>query len=96
MVNKALYVTPLFVYDNIEDKKKEIWTDNKDKSGVYRWIYTLTGISYVGSSTILKRTIKYYLAINYLKTYKQTYAYILNYNKVWFKCIQTGNIWALC
>jgi group I intron endonuclease len=83
LVNKALYVTPLFVYDNIEDKKKEIWKDNKDKSDVYRWIYTLTGIFYVGSCTILKRTIKCYLAINYLKTYKHKsviYSTIINYD----------------
>lgn len=38
-----------------EDKKAEIWKDNKDKYGVYRWIYTLNGSSYVGSSTVLKK-----------------------------------------
>jgi hypothetical protein len=36
LVNKALSVTPLFVYDNIEDKKAEIGKDNKAKSDVYR------------------------------------------------------------
>jgi hypothetical protein len=50
LVNKALSVIPLFVYNSIEDKKAEIWKDNKDKYGVYRWINTLTGSSYVGSS----------------------------------------------
>ena len=35
LVNEALSVTPLFVYDNIEDKKAEIWKVNKGKSGVY-------------------------------------------------------------
>jgi hypothetical protein len=66
LVNEALSVTPLFVYDNIEDKKADIWKDNKAKSGVYRWINTVTGSSYVGSSTVLKRRIKCYLDTNYL------------------------------
>jgi len=66
LVNEALYVTPLFVYDNIEDKKAEIWKDNKGKSGVYRWINTVTGCSYVGSSTVLNRRITCYLDTNYL------------------------------
>jgi hypothetical protein len=66
LVNKALSVTPLFVYDNIEDKKAEIGKDNKAKSDVYRWINTVTGSSYVGSSTVLKRRIKCYLDTNYL------------------------------
>ena len=58
------------MYDNIEDKKAETWKDNKDKSGVYRWINTVTRSSYVGSSTVLNRRIKCYLETNYLKTYK--------------------------
>lgn len=66
LVNEALSVTPLFVYDNIEDKKAEIWKDNKGKSGVYRWINTVTGSSYVGSSTVLNRRITCYLDTNYL------------------------------
>jgi hypothetical protein len=72
-VNETLYVTPLFVYDNIEDKKAEIWKDNIGKSGVYRWINTVTGSSYVGSSTVLNRRIKCYLETNYIKTYKHKY-----------------------
>ena len=82
LVNEALSVTPLFVYDNIEDKKAEIWKDNKGKSGVYRWINTVTGSSYVGSSAVLNRRIKCYLDTNYLKTYKHKsviYSAILKY-----------------
>jgi len=82
LVNEALPVTFLFVYDNIQDKKAEIWKDNKGKYGVYRWINTLTASSYVGSSTVLNRTIKCYLETNYLKTYKYKsviYSAILKY-----------------
>lgn len=81
-MNEALSVTPLFVYDNIEDKKAEIWRDNKGKSGVYRWINTVTGSSCVGSSTGLNRRITCYLDTNYLKTYKHKsviYSGILKY-----------------
>jgi hypothetical protein len=52
---KLYPLPPLFVYDNIEDKKADIWKDNKAKSGVYRLINTVTGSSYVGSSTVLKK-----------------------------------------
>jgi hypothetical protein len=36
-------------------------------SGVYRWIDTVTGGSYVGTGTIIKRTIKCSLNTNYVK-----------------------------
>ena len=70
------------MYDNIEDKKAEIWKDNKGKSGVYRWINTVTGSSYVGSCTVLNRRIRCYLESNYLKTCKHKsviYSAILKY-----------------
>ena len=87
LVNEALSVTPLFVYDNIEDKKADIWKDNKGKSGVYRWINTVTGSYYVGSSTVINRRVKCYLNTNYVKTYKHKsiiYSVILKYDlSVW-------------
>jgi group I intron endonuclease len=70
------------VYDSIEDKKAETWKNNKYKSGVHRWINTVTRSSYVGSSTVLNRRIKCYLETNYLKTYKHKsviYSDILKY-----------------
>lgn len=82
LVNEGLSVTPLFVYDNIEYKKADIWKDKKGKSGVYRWIYTVTDSYYVGSSAVLNRIIKCYLETNYLKTYKHKsviYSGILKY-----------------
>lgn len=35
LVNEALSVTLLFVYDTIQNSKTEIWKDNKGKYGVY-------------------------------------------------------------
>jgi hypothetical protein len=87
------------IEDNIEDNMVQIWKDNKGKYGVYRWINTLTGSSYVGSSTVINRRIKCYLETNYVKTYKHKSMIDiydrLSYTKVWFKCIQVGDTWPL-
>lgn len=66
LVTEALSVTPLFIYDNIEYNKVQIRKDNKSKSGIYRWINTVTGGSYLGSSTIINTIIQYYLDTNYV------------------------------
>ena len=47
-----------YINNNIDDNRVQIWRDNKGKSGVYRWIKTVTGSSYIGSSTVIYRTIK--------------------------------------
>jgi group I intron endonuclease len=70
------------------EDKSEIWKDNKGKSAVYRWIKTLTGYFYVGSSTALNRRIKCYLDSNSLKSYKHksvVYSAILKYGLNVFK-----------
>ena len=46
------------INNNIDDNRIQIWRDNKGKSGVYRWIKTVTGSYYIGSSTVIYRTIK--------------------------------------
>lgn len=82
LVTEALSVTPLFIYDNIEYNKVQIRKDNKSKSGIYRWINTVTGGSYLGSSTIINTIIQYYLDTNYVKPYKHKsiiYSAILKY-----------------
>jgi len=68
--------------DNIEYNKVQIRKDNKGKSGVYRWIETVTGSSSVGSSTVINRRIKCYLKTKYVKLYKHKstiYSAILKY-----------------
>jgi hypothetical protein len=41
------------IYSNVETDKSKIIKDNKIKSGIYRWVNTLTGETYIGSSTNL-------------------------------------------
>jgi group I intron endonuclease len=52
---------PAVIYQNADINKNEIFKENKEKSGVYRWINLNTGFSYVGSSVNLaKRFTSYY------------------------------------
>lgn len=57
--------TPLITaevkYDNADVDKVRFLTENRDRSGVYRWINKINGKSYVGSSINLStRFYKYY------------------------------------
>lgn len=61
-------ITSVIVYNNSFLNKYNVLSDNKGKSGIYRWINKINNESYVGSSVNLsKRFIKYY-NINYLKS----------------------------
>jgi hypothetical protein len=43
-------IKPIVTYDNADVDKVKIFADNRNKSGVYRWINNKNGNSYVGSS----------------------------------------------
>lgn len=51
-------MTPLVIY-SYEDKQLAI-KENKGKSGVYRWVNTLTGDTYVGSAVSLSKRFSVY------------------------------------
>jgi group I intron endonuclease len=54
-------VSPVKSYENAELLKDEILKDNRDRSGVYRWVNNLNGKTYVGSGVNLaKRLGSYY------------------------------------
>lgn len=54
-------VSPVKSYENAELLKDEILKDNRDQSGVYRWVNNLNGKTYVGSGVNLaKRLGSYY------------------------------------
>lgn len=54
-------VSPVKSYVNAELLKDEILKDNRDRSGVYRWVNNLNGKTYVGSGVNLaKRLGSYY------------------------------------
>ena len=59
-------------YDNLylDEVLKQIFQENKGRSGVYRWINKLSGKTYVGSSVDLTRRLKNYFSMpppRYLK-----------------------------
>lgn len=59
--NNSIDIKPVIKYDNACEDKSKILKENKNKSGVYRWINKLNGKTYVGSSTNLRvRLYKYY------------------------------------
>ena len=47
--------------------KSNILKENKNKSGIYRWISSISNKSYVGSSKNIGNRLKKYYSINYLK-----------------------------
>ena len=55
-------LVPIMIYSNVETDKSKIIKDNKIKSGIYCWINTLTGETYIGSSTNLANRFKDYFS----------------------------------
>ena len=60
-------VVPIRSYLYPDKQKEEICINNKNKSGVYRWINKINGKSYVSSSTSLSRKILFYFSLSSLK-----------------------------
>jgi len=46
--------------------KSNILIENKDKSGIYRWIDTINNKSYIGSSTNITKRLRKYFSLSYL------------------------------
>lgn len=59
-------IKPIVTYDNADVDKVKIFADNRNKSGVYRWINNKNGNTYVGSSINLTRRLTNYFSIGYL------------------------------
>jgi group I intron endonuclease len=60
-------IVPIRSYLNLDKQKEEICRDNKNKSGVYRWVNKINGKSYVGSSTSLSKRILFYYYLSSLR-----------------------------
>lgn len=58
---------PVKSYYNITNKKISIINENKNKSGVYRWVNIINNKSYVGSSVKIDRRIICYFSFNNIK-----------------------------
>lgn len=63
-------VTSILVYDNADLLKFKVVTENKGKSGVYRWTNKVNGKTYVGSSVNLGRRLSNYYNLNYISSSK--------------------------
>jgi group I intron endonuclease len=66
----SLSILPVVVYSNVDKQKESIVKENRNKSGVYRWINNTNGNSYVGSSVNLSKRLLEYLNTNYLLRHK--------------------------
>ncbi len=51
---------PAAIYPNAYLNKSMILEDNKNKTGIYRWVNKVNGKTYIGSGVILARRLKEY------------------------------------
>lgn len=63
-------IKPLIRYSNCELEKSRIFSDNKNKSAVYRWVNNIDNKTYVGSSINLAVRLHKYYSIKHLTKYK--------------------------
>lgn len=55
------HIDSVKTYINAETQKEIILSDNKNKSGIYKWVNTITGEFYIGSAiNLYKRLLQYY------------------------------------
>jgi len=66
-------IVPIKTYSNAEADKDKILSDNKNKSGIYKWTNLINGKQYIGSSNNLKRRFMEYFNENYLLKNKSMY-----------------------
>ena len=59
--NNNISINSLFTYELPENAKKEIYNNNRGKTGIYLWTHKESGKQYIGSSlNITQRLVKYY------------------------------------
>jgi hypothetical protein len=72
-INKKLFHTfsnkkKFKLYKDSLFNKYNILTENKGKSGIYRWISSISNKSYIGSSMNITKRLRKYYNINYLNS----------------------------
>ena len=64
-------IIPIKSYSNAEDEKDKIISENKNKSGIYKWTNLINGKQYIGSEVDLYNRLAFYYSKlsmeNYLK-----------------------------
>lgn len=59
-------IIPVITYVNADIDKFRIYEENRNKSGVYRWVNKINGKSYVGSSIYLSNRFSNYYSLSSL------------------------------
>ena len=65
-INKNLILKPIISYPNAKESKFLIYFDNREKSGIYRWINKITSECYIGSTKDLTKRLRHYYSLKYL------------------------------
>jgi len=58
---------PVHSYVNAYLQKTEVYKDNNNKTGIYKWTHIISGKSYIGSAINLSNRLRSYYSIAYLK-----------------------------
>jgi len=78
--NNFINLKPQIKYNNADIDKINIFADNRNKIGIYRWINNLNGKTYVGSSTNLSvRFYAYYSLRSLVKSNRPMERALLKY-----------------
>lgn len=81
-------IVPVKLYLNSDKEKELIISDNKNRTGIYRWIHIESGKSYIGSSKNLSIRLKQYFNYNHISYPKHNlriYKALLKYGYSGFK-----------
>lgn len=68
----CLMFIPVITYSNADTQKLNLFKDNKNKSGIYRWVNIESGKSYIGSSVNLWRRFNQYYSLKFLTKYAKS------------------------
>lgn len=64
--NNDKEIIPIYSYTNAGIFKEKVLSDNKNKSGIYKWVNNVNDKCYVGSSIYLYKRLSKYYSINFL------------------------------
>lgn len=62
----CLTFMPIVCYNDVLSKKKQIFSENNGKTGIYRWTHLESNKSYIGSSVNLGRRLRNYLNTTFI------------------------------
>jgi len=63
-------ITPIKSYSNADTMKQQILDENREKSGIYRWVNNINGKTYIGRSINIKRRLFNYYSLKFANKFK--------------------------